>query len=88
VNVRLEGSWTVERAGELKDLLTEAISTDAVEVDFTGVDEVDLSFFQLLHATQKGCAHDGIAIRLLPTLNPAFKAQADWCGLGGITSQD
>jgi hypothetical protein len=87
VNVRLEGSWTVERAGELKDLLSQAVSSgEGVEVDFSAVEDADLSFYQLLHAAQKDCAKSGTAIRFLPSMDSGFLAHARWCGLAGIVS--
>ncbi len=47
--MRLTGSWTIERASELKQLLLESLSNkQCVTVDLGGVAEVDLSFLQLL----------------------------------------
>lgn len=50
VNVlRLTGSWTIERACELKQLLLESLSDEQhLMVDLREVVEVDLSFLQLL----------------------------------------
>ena len=84
MNVRLEGTWTVERAGELKDILLQAVTSGEMEVDFTAVREADLSFFQLLHAAQKSCIKTGVSVRFLPTLSPILETRACWTGLGGI----
>lgn len=47
--LKLEGSWTIERAYELKELLMEALTGGHdVLVDLGGVVEVDLSCLQLL----------------------------------------
>jgi anti-anti-sigma factor len=47
--LKLEGSWTIHRAHELKEFLMDALKgKDHVIVDLEGVSEVDLSFLQLL----------------------------------------
>jgi anti-anti-sigma regulatory factor len=47
--MKLEGTWTIERAYELKQLLMERLSDEGdVVVDLRGVVAVDLSFLQLL----------------------------------------
>jgi anti-anti-sigma regulatory factor len=47
--LKLAGSWTIERAQELKHLLVTALRDNAfVTMDLQGVTEVDLSFLQLL----------------------------------------
>jgi anti-anti-sigma regulatory factor len=47
--LRLEGSWTVERANELKELLIGALkSSDHIIVELEELAELDLSCLQLL----------------------------------------
>jgi anti-anti-sigma regulatory factor len=84
VNRSLNGTWTVERAEELKELLLEIMETGEVDLDFTGVEEADLTFFQLLHAAQKSCRKSGVSIRFLPSLSPLHETRARWTGLSGI----
>jgi len=61
--VRLEGCWSVERARELKQVLTEALkSADRIVLDLQYLAEADLSCLQLL------CSAHGASFRLGKTL--------------------
>ena len=62
--VALAGSYTVERASELKDQLLEALNgSDAVDLDISGLTGGDLAMLQVLCSAQKTCAARGKAIR-------------------------
>ena len=47
--LKLDGSWTIERAQELKHALVEALKdSDHITIETEGLREVDLSALQLL----------------------------------------
>lgn len=62
--VRLEGAARVDRAGELKQRLLTAFESPSeqmtLEIDLTGVDETDLSLFQLLYAAGRMARDIGV----------------------------
>lgn len=62
--VALAGSYTVERASELKDQLLEALNgSDVVDLDISGFTGGDLAFLQVLCSAQKTCVAKGKTIR-------------------------
>ena len=87
MSIRLEGPCGVERAEELKQTLLDAIAAGEDGVDFSGVTDVDLTFFQLVHALRKQAEQGQAVPATTPTLPADFAAQAAWCGLEDIVDQ-
>jgi len=57
--LRLEGSWTIERAGELKQVLAKALQDgEIVSIELDGLEECDLTFLQLI------CSAHGTSLKL------------------------
>lgn len=56
-----EGIQTIEKAASIKDLLVKAFKGKKKEIlfDFSRVEKVDLSFFQLLHAAGTEAGNSG-----------------------------
>jgi anti-anti-sigma regulatory factor len=72
--LRLKGSWTIERAHELKQALVEALKGDEpVIVDLEGLAEADLSCLQLLCAAHRTSLRLGKHSALNQEQSGAFK---------------
>jgi anti-anti-sigma regulatory factor len=62
--VALAGSYTVERASELRDQLLEALNaSDVLDLDISGLTGGDLALLQVLCSAQKTCAAKGKTVR-------------------------
>lgn len=84
---------SVENAQALKRTLVEALEAGGdVHCSFAQVVEADLSFFQLLTATQRSCQDAGVALVCARDLPPALAsaaAAANWSNLiAGATGPD
>ena len=63
--LRLEGSWTIERATELKHLLVEALKSDKpVIIELDGLEGLDLACLQLLCAAHRASLRLGKRLEL------------------------
>ncbi len=86
MTVRLTGRCTVDTVQEITSMLIEKIQANKgqppLSIDFSEVNEVDLSFFQLLHSVKKEKT-----IQFSPSLSPKFKDAALWCGLPEIVEK-
>ncbi|MEF3696936.1 STAS domain-containing protein [Desulfolutivibrio sp.] len=74
VTLRLTGAWTVEHAAalrrELLDLLAE---TDMARLDVAGVEAVDASLFEVVHAACLSAARDAKRIQRVGPLSDAAR---------------
>lgn len=83
--LRLEGDCTVGRAEELHAMLLRALEAgELLELDFSGVTAMDLSFGQLVHALKHSCETRGVEYRLAPNLPTELGDQAVCCGLPSL----
>ena len=87
MSIRLEGPCGVERAEELRQALLAAVADGEDSIDFSGVTDVDLTFFQLVHALRRQGEQGEAVPAATPTLPADFAAQAAWCGLEDIVDQ-
>jgi anti-anti-sigma regulatory factor len=72
--LRLEGSWTIERAEELKSMLVAALAgNDHVIIDVGGVTEGDLSLLQLLCSAHRASLKGSKYFALHDNKSSAFK---------------
>lgn len=83
-----EGSCTVERIAELKQMLVSAMSDaeEQLELCFENVTEADLSFFQLLHAAAKTSQKRGPKLIFRPNLPESLTFKAVKTGMTHITT--
>jgi hypothetical protein len=83
--LRLDGSWSIEQAAELRDLLRDAVGRfERVTLDLAGLREADLSIWQLvLSACRAG--EDGSGV-LLSGLGEASRKLETW-GLRAAVEQ-
>jgi anti-anti-sigma regulatory factor len=82
--VKLQGKWTIERAGELKGLLSGALRCgDEVFVELDEVTEADLSCLQLLYSACGSASKLGKRLTLRGSAPPAFVELARNAGFGG-----
>jgi anti-anti-sigma regulatory factor len=85
MDITLQGRCTVERAAELRDTLLRALEATPeggeARVSLAGVEEADLTLFQLLHAARNTFALSGRGLHLLPDLPPELSERARHCGL-------
>ncbi len=80
-SLRFEGSATIQSAAEAKARLCAALAEGGdVAVDCSGVDEVDVTFLQVLVAAHCAAARRGSFLRLLPSA-PVLAA----IGRAGVT---
>lgn len=78
----LSGSYRVERALELRDNLMNMLAKGhGVEVSFALLQEVDLSFFQVIHAARKSFGKKGVPFTLLGDLPQSLMPLAKRSGL-------
>lgn len=72
--VKLEGSWTIERASELKGVLLEALNSgESIVVDLEGLKDLDLSFMQLFCSAHRTSLRDGKRIVLCERKSQSLK---------------
>ncbi len=80
--VTLAGPMTIRQADDVATTLMDALTqSSAIELDFSGVSSVDLTFIQLLVAAAKSAEADGKTLTLQAPA-PACLVQA--CELVGI----
>ena len=52
--INLKGPLTIEKAGEIRDIFIRNLNEeDSIQIDFSQIKEIDLSFIQLLFALKK-----------------------------------
>jgi anti-anti-sigma regulatory factor len=72
--LKLEGSWTVRRAHELKQALTEALmSSENCVLELEALEEADISFLQLLCSTHRASLRLGKSFMLHDKKSMFFK---------------
>ncbi|WP_461211261.1 STAS domain-containing protein [Desulfocurvus sp. DL9XJH121] len=84
MSIRIAGPCVVENASEVAAALLRGLAAGETEVDFSGVTDADLSFFQIIHALKKEAG----AATLLPSLPVVFGEAARWCGLAEILTAE
>ena len=63
--LKLEGSWTIERANELKRVLLEILnSCERMIIDLEGLADLDLSTMQLFCSVHRASLRDGKQLAL------------------------
>lgn len=87
MSIALEGPCGVEQAEAIKQAILDGIDAGEDSLDFSGVTDVDMTFFQLIHSVRKAGGESGAGMELSATLPSRFAAQAAWCGLKDIVSQ-
>ncbi len=82
--VELVGSMDIYAAGELHQRLLELLRTrQRLELDLSGVDEIDTSGVQLLMSTKRAAAAQGRALSLVAH-SPAVLETLELCQLLGF----
>ena len=72
--LKLEGSWIIERAQELKSVLLQSLNRyDRIIVDLEGLTQVDLSFLQLFCSAHRTSLKQGKHFALHQNKPPAVK---------------
>lgn len=85
MRIRFEGDCTVARAEELRDELLAALDQGGrLELDFSAVTRIDLSFCQLVLALGKSPAAQRAGLLLEQNLSPGLADVARRCGLPEI----
>ena len=80
-DLRLAGRLTVDRVESLKRQFEEAIAaTDDVQLRFDRVEEVDLSFVQLLWAARQYADNRGVRFRVELPIPDALRAELTRAG--------
>lgn len=80
--LKIEGAMTVQRAGELKALLAEALArSDRLALGLAGVTEVDLCGLQLLCSVQRTAAQQHKRVALAGPLPEAVGLAAAEAGV-------
>ena len=81
--VRIDGELTIYQAAELKDALLAALAAaDVLELDLSGVTELDTAGVQLLMVLKRAARAQGRTLRLLGH-SPAVLEVFDLLNLGG-----
>lgn len=76
-----QGVLSIERAAELRKGILEAFeSGNQVDIDFSGIDDVDLSCVQVLLGAKREAQRRGLAIRLSGTLSKRVARRLRNCG--------
>ncbi len=85
MKIEFEGELTVERAADIKQQLLDALlSGEPVELGFSKATEVDLTFFQLLHAAKKSFSEKQQTLTLKKDLPEPFAFKAQVSGMEEI----
>lgn len=86
MDITYEGQCTVERVAEFKQQLLDALNGNDPEtrLSFAGVTEVDISFFQLLHAAGLSFEQGGKALTLRPDCPKELEFKARMSGFEKI----
>ncbi|NDY57089.1 STAS domain-containing protein [Desulfovibrio sulfodismutans] len=75
--LRLTGAWTVEHAAALRrELLDLLAATDVAYLDVAGVEAVDASLFEVVHAACMSAARDAKRIQRVGPLSDAARQAA------------
>lgn len=83
----LSASCTVENAERIRQSLMEALARDPeTTLDFRGVREVDMSFFQLLVSAQRSFARAGKPLTFTATLDPGVAKKARLAGIAALAA--
>lgn len=83
VHLSPEGEMTIYHAAELKDKMLSAIrSGDEVEINLSGVSEMDTAGFQLLVMVKRDLTGRGGSLRLVGH-SPATLEVLDWYQMAG-----
>jgi ABC-type transporter Mla MlaB component len=81
VTLRLSGAWTVEHAASLRRELLELLATaDAARLDVAGVDNVDATFFEMVHGACVSAARDAKSFSRVGPLSDAARRTAALSG--------
>lgn len=82
------GSATLRKADDIADRLKEALSAgDHIEIDCDGLEEVDVSFIQILIATRKSALASGKELTLTAPAQGCLLAALTAAGIGPAGSQ-
>ncbi len=88
----ITGAMTVQRGGEIKALLMDALARSArVAIDLSGVTEVDLSGLQLLCSLQRTAPRSGTRVAFAGPVPDVFRcvaAEAGACVRSGCGAED
>lgn len=77
VTLRLTGAWTVEHAATLRrELLHLLAVTDAAHLDVAGVEAVDASLFEVVHAACLSAARDAKRLDRIGSVSDAVRQAA------------
>jgi anti-anti-sigma factor len=83
VHIKPEGEMTIYHAADLKAQMLPAIRSAAeVEIDLSGVSEMDTAGFQLLVMVKRELAERGQSLRLIGH-SPATLEVLDWYQMAG-----
>lgn len=85
MDIDLHGPCTIAQSASLKEQLLAAMTGGKQTVlRFAGVEEVDLSFFQILHAATMSFQKQHVALVLSQDLPPRLADKARRCGFDAI----
>jgi anti-anti-sigma regulatory factor len=88
MRIEFPETCTIEKARHMHEQLLEAVREEGeIRLNFENVQDVDLTFFQLLHAARKSCEALGISLVMEPSMPARFAAQARQTGLEAILLQ-
>jgi len=74
VVLALKGSWTIERANELKHALLDALNSgERIVIDLEGLTELDLSTVQLFCSTHRTSLRVGKHVAFYEKISETFK---------------
>jgi len=80
---KLKGSWTIERANELKRVLLEILnSCERMVIDLEGIADLDLSSMQLFCSAHRTSLREGKHLALHEKKSETFKRMA--CDAGFV----
>ena len=81
--LKLKGSWTIERANELKRVLLEILnSCERMVIDLEGIADLDLSSMQLFCSAHRTSLREGKHLALHEKKSETFKRMA--CDAGFV----
>ncbi|MFZ5428473.1 MAG: STAS domain-containing protein [Thermodesulfobacteriota bacterium] len=88
MRILIEGDCTVGRADELRAALMESMASGGrLELDFSGITSMDLTFCQLIHSLRKTCAERNVELVLEGNLPESQSGLAMLCGLPDIAGR-
>ncbi len=81
-SIQLSGRQTIQEAEQTKRILLESLAeSEALTLDCSAVDEVDLTFIQLIMALRKSAEHSGKALSLVTEADSAVLRALDEAGV-------